>query len=318
MIRTFIKYFTILVIFGVIAGLSAFFTMSWIVKGEDTVIVPELVGKDAIGVLEFLTDLGLNIKVHGSEYHKTIPKNHILHQKPEPGERIKKGRDIALIISKGTQQMTLPDLAGRNLAQARITLEENGLLIGSCATVFHHGVKYDGVIAQNPLPGTIINRGNRVDLLVSAGKRPDAYEMPDLQGAYLDEAVLVLEKHKIFLDGATTVYDKSKPVNTVISQAPPAGYYVEEFRGVNLTINRNPDDGNRAGTDKARFFVYRIPPGFLKQQIRLEFNGYGLSVPLYDELMAPGRQIWAIIPRHAEAALFLYRNDELVETELYD
>lgn len=318
MIRTLLKYLAVLMVFGMIAGLSAFLTMSWIVKGEDTVVVPELVGKDAIGVLEFLTDLGLNIKVYGSEYHETIPKNHIIHQKPEPGEMIKKGRDISLIISKGTQQMTLPDLAGRNLAQVRIILEENGLLPGARTTVFHPDTRYDGIIAQNPLPGTTVDRGSRVDLLVSAGKRPEAFEMPDLRGAYLDEAVLVLEKYKLFLDGATTVYDKSKPINTVIGQAPPAGYCIEASRGISLTINRNPDDGNRAGTDKARFFVYRIPPGFLKQQIRLEFNGYGLSVTLYDELMAPGRQIWAIIPGHAEAALLLYRNDELVATELYD
>jgi len=43
-----------------------------------------------------------------------------------------------------------------------------------------------------------------------------------------------------------------------------------------------------------------------------------MNVTIHDELMEPGKEIWAIVPRYAGAAVFLYVNDELVATELYN
>ena len=61
------------------AGVSAYFTLTLIIKSEDTVIVPELIGKDVVYALEFLTDLELNTKVKGSEYSENIPKNNVTY-----------------------------------------------------------------------------------------------------------------------------------------------------------------------------------------------------------------------------------------------
>ena len=61
-----------------IAGVSAYLTLTLIIKSEDTVVVPELVGKNVVNVLELLTNLGLNTKIKGSEYSAEVPKNHII------------------------------------------------------------------------------------------------------------------------------------------------------------------------------------------------------------------------------------------------
>ena len=60
--------------FVVVAGISAYLTLTLIIKSEDTVIVPELEGKDVVYALELLTELELNTKVKGSEYTTDIPK----------------------------------------------------------------------------------------------------------------------------------------------------------------------------------------------------------------------------------------------------
>lgn len=316
MIRTLLKYIVLLLVFCGIAGLTAFFTMSWLVKSEDTVVVPRLEGKDAVDALQLLTDLGLNTKVEGSEYHATVAKNHIIHQDPAAGKTIKKGRDVSLIISKGTQQVTLPDLTGQSLAQARILLDENGLRVGHRSYAFNDRASADEIIAQYPKSGKMVKRNRRIDLLISDGKRPAAYEMPNLRGRYLDEAAVVLENYELVLDGVTTVHDQAKPINTVIGQAPPAGYYVEADRSVRLTINRKPS--GKQQTEAGRLFQYRLPPGFLKQHVRLEYHGYGMTVSVYEGLMKPGRRLWVIVPKHTEAALFLYLNDELVKSAVYN
>jgi serine/threonine-protein kinase len=97
MIPKFAKLAILIVVFLVVAGASAYLTLTLIIKSEDTVIVPDLVGKDVVTALEQLTDLQLNTKVNGSEYSRQFPKNHIIFQEPEPGSEIKKDRDICPI-----------------------------------------------------------------------------------------------------------------------------------------------------------------------------------------------------------------------------
>ena len=44
-------------VFLVVAGISAYLTLTLIIKSEDTVIVPDLEGKDVVYALELLTEL---------------------------------------------------------------------------------------------------------------------------------------------------------------------------------------------------------------------------------------------------------------------
>ncbi len=317
MLRQVIKFLFVLVIFSVVAGLSAFFTLSFFIKSEESVVVPELTGKEAVSVLQLLSGLDLNTRVRGFEYHDAIPKNHVIHQTPEAGRTIKKGRDVSLVISKGTSTVTLPDLKGRDLSRAGIILEENGLAVGNKSFVYASGGTRHTVLAQYPTPGKHVDRSSPVDLLVSRGPRPAAFSMPDLTGRFLDETMQIMDPHKLLLDAVTTVYDKSKPENTVLRQEPPAGHYVEESQKVKLVVNRKPKSEKSGPAHTDRLFTYRLPHGYLKQHVRLEMTLYGMTVTIYDELMKPGREIWALVPEHSQAVLFLYLNDELVESRVY-
>lgn len=316
MLRSVFKYSIFVVIFLAVTGLSAFLTISFFIKGEKSVLVPHLVGKDTVIALQLLSSLELNTRVQGFEYDDQVPKNHIIYQIPEAGRTIKKGRDVSLIISKGTPLVTLPDLKGRVLASARLVLEENGLKAGSIARVYSTDASRDTVISQNPPPGITVKRSDSVDLLTSLGPRPTAFEMPDLQGRFLDESLMVMDNYKLSPGDITMVYDPGKPENTVTRQDPPAGHYIEENRKVNLNVNRKSGDQNgSAGVDP--LFTYNMPHGYLKQHVRLELSIYGMNVSIYDELMEPGKRIWAIVPAHTRAALFLYINDELITSKLY-
>jgi len=86
------KLSTLFFLFVLIVGASAYLTLALIIKSEDTVVVPDLSGKNVVYVLKLLTDLGLNTKVKGSEYSADIPENNVIFQEPEPGAEIKKGR----------------------------------------------------------------------------------------------------------------------------------------------------------------------------------------------------------------------------------
>jgi serine/threonine-protein kinase len=285
------------------------------------VIVPDLVGKDVVYALEFLTDLELNTKVKGSEYSEDIPKNNVTFQDPAAGAEIKKGRDVRIIISKGPRRIAMPNLMTLSLHQARLILEENGVCQGELSRTFKEGMEKDHIIAQVPFAGSMINRGTCVNLLISLGSRPGAYKMPNLNGLALDEAMLSIEKANLAIGEIKSSYLKNKPKNIIVNQEPLPGYRVITGSTVHLVINRKTPKKGRPDNYSQKsgsLFRYRLNNGFLRRRIRVKFNSAGITNDLFDEFVNPGEEIWLLIPRDEAATVFLFENDNLIKTETYD
>jgi serine/threonine-protein kinase len=291
------------------------------IKSEDTVVVPDLSGKNIVYVLELLTDLGLNTKVKGSEYSADVPENNVIFQEPEPGAEIKKGRDVRIIISKGAKSILMPNLRGLSLRQAQIILEENSLRRGEISSTYSNTIRKDEIIAQVPSQGTMITRGQGVDLLVSMGGRPRAYKMPDLIGLSFNSAITMIESIDLVLGEIKTQFHKGKPLNTVVAQELLSGGCVTQGRAVNIVINRKfVKKGHNYLNESqgAGLFRYRLKDGFLKRHIRVRVNSFGISADLFDDFMKPGEEIWLLIPGQNHATVFLYEDGELLETLVYD
>jgi beta-lactam-binding protein with PASTA domain len=307
--------------FILVAGISAYLTLTLIIKSEDTVIVPNLEGKDVVYALELLTELELNTKVKGSEYTGDIPKNYVVFQEPPPGTEIKKDRDVKIILSKGPKIVSMPNLLALSVQQANIILEENGMCRGEISRTFHKRMEKSHVIAQVPSQGAMISRGECVDLLVSMGARPEAFKMPDLVGLTLEDASRSIENANLVIGEIKSSYHKLKPRNTILKQEPPSGNRVIAASPVNLLINREPKKERRGllhGQFPTGLFSYRLDNGFLKRRIRVSLNSAGFTNDLFDDFVKGGEEIWLMVPRDTEATVFLYENEKLVKTQTYD
>jgi beta-lactam-binding protein with PASTA domain len=307
--------------FILVAGISAYLTLTLIVKSEDTVIVPNLEGKDVVYALELLTELELNTKVRGSEYTNDLPKNYVIYQEPQAGAEIKKGRDVKIILSKGPKTLFMPDLSALSIQQANIILEENGICRGEVSRTYHDRVEKDHIIAQIPAQGTLISRRECADVLVSMGARPKAFKMPDLVGLTLEDALQSIEKSGLAIGEIKSAFQKNKLRNSIVSQSPTAGDRVIAFSPVSLLINREPqkEKSSRSyGQAAGSLFSYRLDTGFLKRRIRVSLNSGGFTNDLFDEFVKAGEEIWLLIPRDQEATVFVYENDKLIKTQTYD
>ena len=307
--------------FVVVAGISAYLTLTLIIKSEDTVLVPDLEGKDVVYALELLTELELNTKVKGSEYTTDIPKNHVVFQEPQPGSEIKKGRDVKIIISKGPKTVSLPNLVALSIQQASIILEENDMCQGELSRAYNTEIEKDGIIAQVPAAGALLARGACIDLLVSKGARPAAFKMPDLAGLTLEDALKSIEKVNLTIGQLNSAYQRNKPRNIIVEQQPVSGQRVVIGSAVSLLINREPPkerSGQLFGQAPGSIFSYRLENGFLNRRIRVSLNSAGFTNDLFDDFVKAGEEIWLLIPRDKEATLFLYENDRLIKTQTYD
>ncbi|OQY11740.1 MAG: hypothetical protein B6I31_04365 [Desulfobacteraceae bacterium 4572_19] len=316
--RTF-KILLLFLLFFLTAGICSYFAVTFVIKSEDTVIVPDLTGKDIIYSLEILSSLNLNTKVTGTNYSNNIPKNHVILQEPEPGSIIKINRDVRIILSKGTQTVPVPNLENLSIQQAQIILEENGLTTGFFSKTTNSTVNKDFIISQSPLSGIIIERGTKINLLVSTGKFREQFMMMNLSGLSLDEAIISIESCGLKTGKIKINYKKNIPLNVICEQTPAAGFPVKEKSVIDLVINRKSDNKNQYlfNIKGVKLFRYKVANGFLNQHIRIQMNCFGMNINLYNKFMKPGEELWSIIPKNTDVSIFVYENNKLVKTEIF-
>jgi beta-lactam-binding protein with PASTA domain len=297
-------------LFVVIAAAAGYLTLKLIVRSEDVVVVPDLEGRDVVYALEILTDLGLNIKVSGFEYRADIPKNHVAYQEPRPGAEVKKDRDVRIVLSKGPQNVVVPNLVGMDIREANIIMQDNELTRGVVSETYSKGTTKGELIGQAPLPGKTVKRGTPIDLLISQGQRPVRFKMPYLDGMTVEDAIIVLERSQLNLGQIRSVERNDLPMEVVVEQGPPSGYPVAPGTMVNLTLNRSEEV---AALDKGLYVLHhRVAYGWLKKHLRLRINAFGMLYDLFDVFEPPGKEIWTLIPRAPGVTFFFYEDGELV------
>jgi serine/threonine-protein kinase len=321
LLRKTLRIILLLAFFMATAVIGAYLALNLIIKGADTVVVPELVGKDVLYGLEILSDLGLNTRVRATLYHDQVPKNHVIDQDPEAGATIKRGRDIKIRVSRGPETIVMPNLAGLSLQQSRVLLIENGLCQGTLSAMPSARHAVSQIIAHVPPPGATVTRNTCADLLVSQGPALPEFAMLDLSGFTLESAIRRLEKLQLTVGTIHQVHRAGAPPETVVNQLPLAGHRVVLGSRVDLTVNRHTTgqsaDSSRSANEVA-LFRYALENGFLKKRVQVKINQSQMTFSLFDDFMAPGQEIWLLIPKSDNPTVLVYVDSQLVETRLMD
>ena len=319
MLKTIIKSTAVFCIFLFIAGISAFLTISYSIKNEGIIVVPELVGRDVVSVLEQLSDMGLNTKVAGFEYTSNTPKNFVISQEPEPGTLIKEGRDVRIIFSKGPRSVIMPSLTQLEYQTAGLLLDDAGIEEGSLSYAYNKNIPKNHIISQFPYKGSEILRGDKSDLLISKGKRLKEYLMSELTGLSIDDAIFHIERNNLVIGEITSVVSAQSPDNTITSHEPRAGNRVSEGKKVSIVINRPSENRKKKYIHDAgpRLFSYRVKNGFLKKHLKAMLSSNGQVNEVFNAYVKPGESIWVMVPYNTEATVFLYEDSDLIKTRFY-
>lgn len=143
----------------------------------------------------------LDIKVAGNEF-SSYPEGQIFMQEPTAEKVIKKGRNIKVWISKGSDQFTLPELKGKNLIDITPLLQKEGITIKK-VTYMASSLPYNTIIATNPFSGSQVRRGDSLSLLVSDLNSVVDVAMPDVIGLEIEEAKSQLAKNSLSIGSIT-------------------------------------------------------------------------------------------------------------------
>ncbi len=318
--KSFIKYSFIFCLAFAIAGGAGYFGVNLFTRSAKEIILPELKGKNIIHVLETLTNLGLNPKLHGTQYDDDIPKYSITFQDPLPGTTIKKGRDVSIYISRGQKDNIIPDLRQIPLKQALLTLEKNEFKPGSLSYVYCMETLKDNIIAQYPLAFTTRPSNSLCNLLISKGPEPPVQVMPDLEGMYLEDAISLVEKQDLPVSRIHSKTDSNLAQGVVLSQIPEFGRPVSPNTSIELTAN-NTKAGLKMKPENLKGLIlvsYSLDQGFLKKHVRVETDILGFPLDLFNEYFTPGNDINILIPGNIKTKIKIFVDHELVKTKTID
>ncbi|MFJ7591592.1 Stk1 family PASTA domain-containing Ser/Thr kinase [Streptomyces sp. NPDC097617] len=128
--------------------------------------VPELRGKKKDEAVKALTDAKLRLgSVTETESPGAAPGT-VVEQQFQAGQPLEVGKTVNITIAKASTQTVVPNFAGRTVGQYKDDLRRANLKVGIVA-----GQSDDNaiVLATDPQPGTPVNAGQTVNLIVGGG-----------------------------------------------------------------------------------------------------------------------------------------------------
>lgn len=139
-----------------------------IVKKSKKGKVPNLKGKSFQEAVEALEEAGYKLGYVEKE-DSNLPKDVVTRTLPEAGEKLKKGSEVKLWVSRGEEDtVKMPNLVGETLENATSMLEGLGL-IRRVTYVNSESQPENYVTWQQYRPNTKLKKGDRVNIKVSKG-----------------------------------------------------------------------------------------------------------------------------------------------------
>ena len=138
-------YIGILFIVGMIAGHLTFKLLSL----SNTVDVPDLKNKSVAEAVNVLQNRGLHMLGAAEDYDSEIQPGYIARQDIPALSKVKEGRGIKVVVSKGPKVQYVPEVVGMKLEEAESVLAGRGIRIAKAIYV-HSEVEKNFIIAQRP------------------------------------------------------------------------------------------------------------------------------------------------------------------------
>jgi beta-lactam-binding protein with PASTA domain len=199
-----------------------------ITKHDETQKVPSVIGKPYNEAKQILEAAGLEAGIQDSVYVDTARALQVMRQAPDADALVKADRTIYLTINRSVPpQIDMPDLRGFSFKSAQLYLQSLGLKIGDTTytpDIAKNAVK-DQLFNGEPIsPGTKINMGSKVSLVIGNGIGQETTNVPDLIGMTVAQARSYLSNSSIELGSIIPLSQVTDTENAYIARQNPQPY----------------------------------------------------------------------------------------------
>lgn len=188
---------------GIIIALILFFvfifSLNWFTHHDQSKTVPQVMGKSFEDAKELLEKSGFEVEIQDSIYVDTTKPRQVLKQIPEADEIVKVNRTVYLTINRTVPPMIeMPNIVGYSYRSAEMALKNANLRAGD--TTFKADFAKNAVLEQLYKgsvikPGTKIQMGSTIDMVLGDGVGDRQFVVPSLIGMTYSEAKTLLGTH---------------------------------------------------------------------------------------------------------------------------
>lgn len=226
----------LLAVIGIVAAAMA------LGGNQEMVNVPDVSNKPIAEARSELQAAGFTIGTETEVYNPDVEAGNVVSTDPAAGVQAAKGSSVNITISKGTEQVTVPDLRGMSADEAQRVLASYGLNGQQGDTVFSDDVEENRVAQQDIAAGTTAYKGDTITFHLSKG--PETASVPNVQSLDFETA-----RDRLEAAGFTVSLqwrDDSAAVNTVIRQSVTGTAKLGTT--ITLTISNGPGEEDETDT----------------------------------------------------------------------
>ena len=139
-----------------------------------------------------------------------------------------------------SEAVTVPDLTGKTLGQARAELAKKDLSVAQKGTESSDRWERGLIVRQDPAAGSRIRVTKVVRVTTSSGS--ENVTVPDIVGKSLDEALTMLQAGGLVKGNLAQVHTPRLPAGRILDQKPEPGSVVERNFPIGLLLSQGDVD----------------------------------------------------------------------------
>lgn len=197
-------------------------------KGALFVDVPDVAGKPVDEATKEIETAGLKVEGSEEDWSDSVPQGAVISTNPAAGQNVDHRTAIKLMVSKGRQPISLPDLLGVSIDDAKAKLESMELVV-DVKEDYSEDFPAGQVAAMDPQAQSNVFKGDTVHLTKSLGSK--YVEVPSVRWKGRDDAVKILQDAGLKVE----VNEVASLLGVVGRQSIAPGEVVE--RGTTIVID---------------------------------------------------------------------------------
>lgn len=225
-----------------IAGAMLFLNM--VTQHGKEIVVPDFSNLTLSEAEYAASQAGMRVEVTDSVFVKRMKRGAVYRQNPEPGAKVKEGRRIVLTINAvNAKKVTMPNLVGLSMRQAKAELLSRGLILNRL--IYVQDMATNNVLRQlmgnrEVEPGSMIESESEIDLVVGLNSLDNVTYVPDVSGLKNMSAVDAIHSHSLNVKSLKfdeTVKDYDDSLNAMVyRQVPEASDSVKVNMGDEVVL----------------------------------------------------------------------------------
>ena len=236
------------VVFFAVLLIAATVILGIITHHGQTIEVPDLTNMSVDNARHEASREDLRIEVIDSIYVRRMQKGAVYSQNPKAGTKVKKGRRIMLTINAmNAKKVSMPNLVGYSMRQAKAELNARGLALGKL--IYVNDIATNNVLRQiyhnrEIRPGRQIETGSEIDLQVGLNPSDNMTYVPNVKGMKYLRAVDAVHDNSLNLGKVVfdkTVKNYTDSLNATVYKQSPGASKSPLLMGSDVTIHLSLD-----------------------------------------------------------------------------